>query len=79
MNDKKGIKITITIHHPIVKELMNMTHLDSEEELAKYIRTMFSMQIAGACQYDEMQSVQEIDVEVVDDSAFEFDDELLDD
>ena len=79
MNSKKGIKITITLHYPLIKELMDMAKIDSEEELAKYIRTMFSMQVAGACRYDDAQDVQEIAVEVVDDNEFEFDDELLGD
>ena len=79
MSDKKGIKITVNIHYPLVKELMSTAKIDSEEELAKYICTLFSLQVAGVCQYNEVKSAQEIAVEVVDDSTLEFDDELLDD
>ena len=42
MNNRRGIRITLDFHYPIVEALMELTHYDNVDDLVNYIDNMLS-------------------------------------
>lgn len=80
MSDKNGIKVTITLHYPIVQMLMEMTHSDNIDSIVNYIDDVFrrasDTKIHGAY-IRGAEKLQECRTEIFDDSDFHFEDDWI--
>lgn len=80
MNDKNGVKVTVTLHYPIVKMLMELTHSDTIDGIVNYIDMAFRQasdtKIHGAY-IRGAGRLQECHTEIFDDSDFHFEDDWI--
>lgn len=74
MNNKRGIRITIDLHYPIVKTLMELTHYDNVDDVVNYIDNMLSTSVDATVYGSRIrgtEKAQEYTIETFDDSGFQ--------
>lgn len=82
MDSKKGIRITIDLHYPLVEALMELAHYNNVDDVVAYIDNMLSsavdMTIHGA-RIRGTEKAQEYTVETFDDSEFQLEYDYISD